>query len=190
LPLESFKGYLVQDYLYLVSPLPLRGHPCAPADPRSQIHFARANALASYKAKSMADIAAVSPGYLHVTGNPTNRDTCQSAEIVSHIFREMQLHITYCEGFGISREEIEKTEEKMGETSPRDCSNCHADSKQPALRTHATSLTSGSPKTGSGSRLLYCPAFLVTGSWQSSCTRTPGQNEENQTCTGHGSQTM
>jgi thiaminase len=40
LPLESFKGYLVQDYLYLV-------------------HFARANALASYKAKSMDDIAAV-----------------------------------------------------------------------------------------------------------------------------------
>lgn len=41
LPLDSFKGYLVQDYLYLV-------------------HFARANALASYKAKNIADIAAVS----------------------------------------------------------------------------------------------------------------------------------
>lgn len=41
LPLESFKGYLVQDYLYLV-------------------HFARANALAAYKAKNIADIAAVS----------------------------------------------------------------------------------------------------------------------------------
>lgn len=40
LPLESFKNYLVQDYLYLV-------------------HFARANALASYKAKSIEDIAAV-----------------------------------------------------------------------------------------------------------------------------------
>lgn len=40
LPLESFKGYLIQDYLYLV-------------------HFARANALASYKAKNMEDIAAV-----------------------------------------------------------------------------------------------------------------------------------
>lgn len=40
LPLESFKGYLIQDYLFLV-------------------HFARANALASYKAKTMEDIAAV-----------------------------------------------------------------------------------------------------------------------------------
>ncbi|KAL2881744.1 trifunctional hydroxymethylpyrimidine kinase/phosphomethylpyrimidine kinase/thiaminase [Colletotrichum sp. CLE4] len=40
LPMESFKQYLIQDYLYLV-------------------HFARANALASYKAKSIADISAV-----------------------------------------------------------------------------------------------------------------------------------
>lgn len=40
LPLESFKNYLIQDYLYLV-------------------HFARANALASYKANSIEDIAAV-----------------------------------------------------------------------------------------------------------------------------------
>lgn len=40
LPLESFKKYLIQDYLYLV-------------------HFARANALASYKGKNMQDIAAV-----------------------------------------------------------------------------------------------------------------------------------
>jgi thiaminase len=44
LPLESFKKYLVQDYLYLV-------------------HFARANALASYKAKNIEDIAAVCPRY-------------------------------------------------------------------------------------------------------------------------------
>lgn len=41
LPLVSFQGYLIQDYLYLV-------------------HFARANALASYKAKDIKDIAAVS----------------------------------------------------------------------------------------------------------------------------------
>ncbi|PQE16759.1 putative thiamine biosynthesis thi-4 protein [Rutstroemia sp. NJR-2017a BBW] len=40
LPMESFKYYLIQDYLYLVQ-------------------FARANALASYKAKTMDDIAAV-----------------------------------------------------------------------------------------------------------------------------------
>ena len=41
----------------------------------------------------------------------------QSAEIVSHIFREMQLHIGYCQGFGISKEEIEHTEEKEGRPS-------------------------------------------------------------------------
>ncbi|KAL1839682.1 hypothetical protein VTJ49DRAFT_1247 [Mycothermus thermophilus] len=76
LPLESFKGYLMQDYVYL-------------------IHFARANALASYKAGSMRDIAA-------------------SATIVTHIFREMELHISYCNGFGISREEMETTEENKG----------------------------------------------------------------------------
>ncbi|KAI0145876.1 Phosphomethylpyrimidine kinase-domain-containing protein [Hypoxylon sp. NC0597] len=73
LPLESFKGYLIQDYLYL-------------------IHFARANALASYKSKNMEDIAA-------------------GAKIVSHIHTEMKLHIDYCKGFGISKEEIEATEE-------------------------------------------------------------------------------
>ncbi|OTA93336.1 hypothetical protein M434DRAFT_395749 [Hypoxylon sp. CO27-5] len=73
LPLESFKGYLIQDYLYLV-------------------HFARANALASYKSKNMEDIAA-------------------GARIVLHIHTEMKLHIDYCKEFSISKEEIEATEE-------------------------------------------------------------------------------
>ncbi|ODA77098.1 hypothetical protein RJ55_07616 [Drechmeria coniospora] len=40
LPLESFKGYIIQDYLFLT-------------------HFARANALASYKAKNVDDIVVV-----------------------------------------------------------------------------------------------------------------------------------
>ncbi|EAQ88927.1 hypothetical protein CHGG_05546 [Chaetomium globosum CBS 148.51] len=57
LPVESFKGYLVQDYLYL------------------------------------------------------------SAAIVTHIFKEMELHVGYCQGFGISREEMEKTEEKAACTA-------------------------------------------------------------------------
>ncbi|KAJ2902623.1 putative hydroxymethylpyrimidine/phosphomethylpyrimidine kinase 2 [Zalerion maritima] len=74
LPIESFKGYLVQDYLYLV-------------------HFARANALASYKAKNMKDVAAC-------------------AAIVTHISHEMTLHLDYCSGFGIPREGIESTEER------------------------------------------------------------------------------
>ncbi|KAI1310925.1 Rapamycin-insensitive companion of mTOR, N-term-domain-containing protein [Xylaria venustula] len=79
LPLDSFKRYLVQDYLYLV-------------------HFARANALASYKAKNIQDIAA-------------------GAKIVQHIHTEMKLHIDYCKSFGIEREEIENTEEHQACTA-------------------------------------------------------------------------
>ncbi|WYZ39832.1 hypothetical protein EsH8_IV_000173 [Colletotrichum jinshuiense] len=79
LPIESFKQYLIQDYLYLV-------------------HFARANALASYKAKNIKDIAA-------------------GATIVSHINREMSLHVNYCEGFGITVPQIEATEEHQACTA-------------------------------------------------------------------------
>ncbi|TAQ83709.1 hypothetical protein B7494_g7965 [Chlorociboria aeruginascens] len=75
LPIESFKYYLVQDYLYLVQ-------------------FARANALAAYKAKTIQDIAA-------------------SARIVEHIYREMALHISYCEEFGITKEQMEASEESQ-----------------------------------------------------------------------------
>ncbi|KAI1167908.1 Phosphomethylpyrimidine kinase-domain-containing protein [Nemania serpens] len=79
LPLQSFKQYLVQDYLYLV-------------------HFARANALASYKAKNIQDIAA-------------------GAKIVQHIYYEMKLHIDYCKSFGIEVDEIEATEEHQACTA-------------------------------------------------------------------------
>ncbi|KAH1493987.1 hypothetical protein LV164_003071 [Aspergillus fumigatus] len=47
LPVERFKQYLVQDYLYLV-------------------HFARSNSLAAYKAKSMASVAASAKIVLHI----------------------------------------------------------------------------------------------------------------------------
>ncbi|KAM3518775.1 hypothetical protein MY4038_009997 [Beauveria bassiana] len=73
LPLDSFKGYIIQDYLFLVQ-------------------FARANSLAAYKAKNITDIQ-------------------RSNEIVSHIVREMDLHINYCKGFGISEQEIQATPE-------------------------------------------------------------------------------
>ncbi|OAA36348.1 Phosphomethylpyrimidine kinase type-1 [Beauveria brongniartii RCEF 3172] len=73
LPLDSFKGYIIQDYLFLVQ-------------------FARANSLAAYKAKNIIDIQ-------------------RSNEIVSHIVREMDLHINYCKGFGISEQEIQATPE-------------------------------------------------------------------------------
>lgn len=55
-------------------------------------HYARLNALAGYKCDDIDGIAA-------------------SAQIVLHIQREVSLHINYCESFGISRAEIEATEE-------------------------------------------------------------------------------
>ncbi|EEU39103.1 uncharacterized protein NECHADRAFT_94485 [Fusarium vanettenii 77-13-4] len=47
LPLESFKGYIVQDYLYL-------------------IHFSRANALAAYKAQNVEDITRATEIVQHI----------------------------------------------------------------------------------------------------------------------------
>ncbi|KAI9719829.1 MAG: hypothetical protein M1812_003318 [Candelaria pacifica] len=79
LPLGAFKKYLVQDYLYLT-------------------HFARANALAASKAKTMDDIA-------------------KSAEVVLHINREMSMHIDYCNSFGLSKHEIESEEENLACTA-------------------------------------------------------------------------
>ena len=37
---------------------------------------------------------------------------------MSHIYTEMSLHIGYCKEFGISKEEIENTEEHQGELVP------------------------------------------------------------------------
>ncbi|KAL2002657.1 hypothetical protein VTN02DRAFT_6267 [Thermoascus thermophilus] len=79
LPIERFKEYLVQDYLYLV-------------------HFARSNALAAYKAKTMESTAA-------------------SARIVLHIEREMALHLDYCSSFGLSKEEMESYPETQACTA-------------------------------------------------------------------------
>lgn len=76
---EAFKYYMIQDYLYLT-------------------HFARANALAGYKAKKIEDIAA-------------------SAQIVSHIHTEMSLHLGECREFGLTREMIESYEESQACTA-------------------------------------------------------------------------
>ncbi|KAJ3362451.1 hypothetical protein GGF32_006097 [Allomyces javanicus] len=73
LPEASFRHYLTQDYIFLT-------------------HFARCNALAAYKAQSMAD-------------------TVFSAEIVCHIARESQLHVDYCAEWGISKAELSATKE-------------------------------------------------------------------------------
>lgn len=79
LPLQVFRHYLIQDYMFL-------------------IHFARANALAAYKAKSLEDIT-------------------RSAENVAHIQEELKLHLEYCKDFSISIDEIEKHEESQACTA-------------------------------------------------------------------------
>lgn len=63
-----------------------------------QIQFARANALAAYKCHNMNDIA-------------------KAAEITMHIRREMQLHIKYCAGFGITEDEMKDFEESAACTA-------------------------------------------------------------------------
>jgi hypothetical protein len=80
----------------------------------SQVQFARANALAAYKAKTIEDIAAV--GYIAIVLR-TNADMSKAAKIVNHIHHEMGLHIDYCKDFGVTKEEIERTEESQGEVA-------------------------------------------------------------------------
>jgi thiaminase len=52
-------------------------------------HFARTHALAAYKSRTMAAITA-------------------SANIILHIEREMQLHLSYCAEFGITKADLEE----------------------------------------------------------------------------------
>ncbi|KAK0388435.1 hypothetical protein NLU13_4679 [Sarocladium strictum] len=60
LPIESFKGYIVQDYLYL-------------------IHFARATALGAYKANNMGDIGRASQIVAHImTETKLHINYCES----------------------------------------------------------------------------------------------------------------
>ncbi|KAI1958846.1 trifunctional hydroxymethylpyrimidine kinase/phosphomethylpyrimidine kinase/thiaminase [Ophidiomyces ophidiicola] len=122
LPLNSFRDYLIQDYLYLV-------------------HFARSNALAAYKNQTMEGISAVSIPSLNSTKDqnslphiyqetdqiPKLVRTCwsttadasslKSAKIVLHIEREMALHLDYCASFGLSKEDIEFHKESQACTA-------------------------------------------------------------------------
>ncbi|MEP4378916.1 MAG: thiaminase II [Alphaproteobacteria bacterium] len=70
LPENAFRHYLAQDYLFL-------------------IHFARAYALAAYKADTLADIRDAAAGMSAIV------DT------------EMALHVEYCAGWGLAEPEME-----------------------------------------------------------------------------------
>jgi thiaminase/transcriptional activator TenA len=73
LPLGAFRTYLIQDYLFL-------------------IHFARAKALAVFKAESIEAM----------------RDKTAS---IAAILSETLLHLKYCEGWGIPEAEVRATPE-------------------------------------------------------------------------------
>ncbi len=73
LPLTAFQTYLVQDYLFL-------------------LQFARANALAVYKSRSLPDLRA-------------------GQASLAAILDETDLHIRLCERWGLSRERLEATPE-------------------------------------------------------------------------------
>jgi thiaminase II len=73
LPVESFKHFLCQDYIYLT-------------------HYARVHAVCGFKLNNLREIA-------------------EEADIISIIRTETQLHIKYCESWGISLEELERTKE-------------------------------------------------------------------------------
>ena len=79
LPPACFKFYMVQDFLYLTQ-------------------FARANALAAYKAQDLDGVAA-------------------SAQIVTHIHTETALHVAECEALGVSRAEMQAAEEHQACTA-------------------------------------------------------------------------
>jgi len=70
LPERCFRHYLGQDYLFL-------------------IHFARAYALAAYKAESLADIRAAG----------------ETLRALSEV--EMRLHVQYCAGWGMTETDME-----------------------------------------------------------------------------------
>lgn len=74
LPEACFRHYLVQDYLFL-------------------IHFARAYALAAFKADSLADMRAA------------------AKSMAAILDLEMGLHVKYCAGWGIGEREMETAHE-------------------------------------------------------------------------------
>ncbi|MPY76122.1 MAG: thiaminase II [Alphaproteobacteria bacterium] len=75
LPESAFRHYLQQDYLFL-------------------IHFARAYALAGYKAETLADLRAA------------------AATMSALVDTEMRLHVGYCAGWGLTEAEMEALPEE------------------------------------------------------------------------------
>lgn len=77
LPEESFRHYLIQDYLFL-------------------IHFARAYALAAFKADNLADMRAA------------------ARSMAAILDLEMSLHVKYCAGWGLDEAAMQAAPEAQG----------------------------------------------------------------------------
>lgn len=78
------------------------------------MQFARANALAAYKSKSMADIGRVSLYLAFTVMNLVGLTGVQSAQQILHLQEEIKLHVEFCKEYGIEVEDIEKQEEHQG----------------------------------------------------------------------------
>jgi thiaminase (transcriptional activator TenA) len=76
LPEPAFRHFLIQDYLFL-------------------IHFARAHALAGFKATKLADIRSA------------------AATVSAIVDVEMPLHVAYCAGWGLTEAEMEAAPEAL-----------------------------------------------------------------------------
>ena len=74
LPEAAFRHYLIQDYIFL-------------------LHFARAYALAGYKAETLEDL----------------RTAADTVRVITEV--EMDLHVEYCKGWGIAEAEITQAPE-------------------------------------------------------------------------------
>lgn len=121
----------------------------------------------------------------------------QAAAIVGHIDRETALHLTYCEGFGVSREEMEATEEKQACTAytryactrPPPC-EVQDELELTVVPTWPidTSLISASPRTGLGYRPPLPRACWAMAPWRRCCMETRSLSGKG-TITGTGSRT-
>ncbi len=141
LPQAAFRHFLVQDYLFL-------------------IHFARAHALAGFKATQLADIRAA------------------AAAVSAIVDVEMPLHVSYCAGWGLSEAQMAGAPEAMAYTrfvlerglagdlldlqvalapalsaTARAASGCWPTRRRGATATHTAS---GSPPTRARAIVAWC----------------------------------
>ncbi|CAG8028682.1 unnamed protein product [Penicillium nalgiovense] len=99
LPIERFKAYLVQDYLYLV---------------RQPLSMRLGEDLRLIK---IQHIGTICPKQCACIIQGQEHEFNSSTQIVLHIKREMALHIDYCASFGLSKQEMEETPETIACTA-------------------------------------------------------------------------